>query len=289
MGDRSWEQGLHQMIEIKEGCPLTPMQTSLARITYQRFFRRYLWLSGMTGTAQEVAGELWNVYRLPTATIPTHRPLQRHCHGEQLFATANEKWNAVVQRIQELRGQQRPVLVGTRSVAASELLSERLTEASIDHVVLNARQDQEEASVVAKAGESGRVTVATNMAGRGTDIKLQPGVAEAGGLHVLATERHEAARIDRQLYGRTGRQGDPGSHETMMSLEDDLMAARGGLTRWMTQVMLKACGSMEGKVASFLVRRAQVSAERMHARVRRELLQSEEQLGSSLAFSGRME
>ena len=289
MGDRSWEQGLHQMIEIKEGCPVTPMQTSLARITYQRFFRRYLWLSGMTGTAQEVAGELWSVYRLPTAAIPTHRPLQRRCHGEQLFATAHEKWNAVVERIRELRDQQRPVLVGTRSVAASELLSARLTEASIDHVVLNARQDQEEAAVVAKAGESGRVTVATNMAGRGTDIKLQPGVAEAGGLHVLATERHEAARIDRQLYGRTGRQGDPGSHETMTSLEDDLMATRGGLSRWMTKVLLKAKGPLKGKVASFLVRRAQVSAERMHARVRRELLQSEEQLGSSLAFSGRME
>jgi preprotein translocase subunit SecA len=289
MGDRSWEQGLHQMIEIKEGCPVTPMQTSLARITYQRFFRRYLWLSGMTGTAQEVAGELWNVYRLPTATIPTHRPLQRHCYGEQLFATANEKWDAVVARIQELHDAQRPVLVGTRSVAASELLSAKLTEASIDHVVLNARQDQEEASVVAKAGEQRRVTVATNMAGRGTDIKLQPGVAEAGGLHVLATERHEAARIDRQLYGRTGRQGDPGSHETMMSLEDDLMATRGALSRWMTQALLKSRGSLKGRVASFLVRRAQVSAERMHARVRRDLLQSEEQLGSSLAFSGRME
>jgi preprotein translocase subunit SecA len=243
----------------------------------------------MTGTAQEVAGELWSVYRLPTATIPTHRPLRRRCHGEQLFATAHEKWNAVVERIKELRSQQRPVLVGTRSVAASELLSAKLTEASIDHVVLNARQDQEEAAVVAKAGESGRVTVATNMAGRGTDIKLQPGVAEAGGLHVLATERHEAARIDRQLYGRTGRQGDPGSHETMMSLEDDLMATRGGVLRWMTKLLLQTKRPVKGKVASLLVRLAQVSAERMHARVRRELLHSEEQLGSSLAFSGRME
>ena len=289
MGDRSWEQGLHQMIEIKEGCPVTPMQTSLARITYQRFFRRYLWLSGMSGTAQEVAVELWNVYRLPTATIPTHRPLQRHCYGEQLFATANEKWNAVVERIKELHNQQRPVLVGTRSVAASELLSARLSEASIDHVVLNARQNQEEAAIVARAGEGGRVTVATNMAGRGTDIKLQPGVAEWGGLHVLATERHEAARIDRQLYGRTGRQGDRGSHETMTSVEDDLMAVRGGLWRWITLILLKSRGSLKGRVASFLARRAQVSAERMHARVRRELLQSEDQLASRLAFSGRME
>jgi preprotein translocase subunit SecA len=289
MGDRSWEQGLHQMIEIKEGCPVTPMQTSLARITYQRFFRRYLWLSGMTGTAQEVAGELWNVYRLPTATIPTHRPLQRQCYGEQLFGTANEKWTAVVERIKELRRQQRPVLVGTRSVAASELLSAKLTEASIGHVVLNARQDKEEAAVVAKAGEAGRVTVATNMAGRGTDIKLQPRVAEAGGLHVLATERHEAARIDRQLYGRTGRQGDRGSHETIMSIEDDLIATRGGLWRWVMKVLLRFWDPLKGPLASFLVRLAQVSAERTHARNRRELLRSEEQLVSSLAFSGRME
>jgi preprotein translocase subunit SecA len=243
----------------------------------------------MTGTAQEVASELWNVYRLPTATIPTHRPLQRHCYGEQLFATANEKWHAVVERIKQLRDQQRPVLVGTRSVAASELLSARLTEASIDHVVLNARQDQDEATIVAKAGEKGHVTVATNMAGRGTDIKLQLGVDEVGGLHVLATERHEAARIDRQLYGRTGRQGDPGSHETMMSLEDDLIATRGGVWRWMMKVLLKLRDPLKGPVASFLVRRAQLSAERTHARIRRELLRSEEQLVSSLAFSGRME
>ncbi|HKY70979.1 MAG TPA: prepilin peptidase, partial [Nitrospira sp.] len=289
MEDRSWEQGLHQMIEIKEGCPVTPMQTSLARITYQRFFRRYLWLSGMTGTAQEVAGELWNVYGLATATVPTHRPLQRVCHGERLYATANEKWDAVVERIRELHDHERPVLVGTRSVAASELLSAKLTASSIDHVVLNARQDQEEASIVAAAGRKGRITVATNMAGRGTDIKLQHGVAEAGGLHVLATERHEAARIDRQLCGRTGRQGDPGSYETMTSFEDDLMSTRGGMWRWITRVLIKSGCPLQGKVASFLVRRAQVSAERLHARVRRELLQSEEQLQAILAFSGRLE
>jgi len=289
MGDRSWEQGLHQMIEIKEGCPVTPMQTSLARITYQRFFRRYLWLSGMTGTAQEVAGELWNVYRLPTATVPTNRPLNRTCTGQRIFAKASEKWNAVVERVKEVRDEGRPVLVGTRSVAASELLSAKLSEACIEHVVLNARQDQEEASIVAAAGEKGRVTVATNMAGRGTDIKLEHGVAEAGGLHVLATERHEAARIDRQLYGRAGRQGDPGSHETMLSFEDDLMITRGGLSRWMVRIMLKSGCSLQGRLAKVLVRRAQLSAERMHARVRRELLKSEEQMASALAFSGRME
>lgn len=290
MGDRSWEQGLHQMIELKEGCPLTPMRTSLARITYQRFFRRYLWLSGMTGTAQEVAGELWSVYRLATVTIPTNRPSQRFWMGERLFATADQKWDAVVNRIGELRGQGRPILVGTRSVVASEILSRQLTRAKIEHVVLNARQDQEEATVVALAGERGRVTVATNMAGRGTDIKLTRSVAQAGGLHVLATERCEAKRIDRQLYGRTGRQGDPGSYETVTSLEDELLVTpHGKIARWVVRLLLTSGQPLTGWLASFLVRRAQLSAERLHARVRRELLQHEDQLESTLAFSGRVE
>ncbi len=290
MGDRSWEQGLHQMIELKEGCSLTPMQMSLARMTYQRFFRRYLWLSGMTGTAQEVAGELWNVYQLATVTIPTNRPLQRVSMGERLFATADEKWDAVADRISVLRAQGRPVLVGTRSVAASDTLSARLTRAKIDHVVLNARQDQEEATVVAAAGEPGRVTVATNMAGRGTDIKLIRAVAEAGGLHVLATERHEAQRIDRQLYGRAGRQGDPGSYEMVTSLEDELLTTpQGSLVRWVARRLLVPGRPLQGWVARLLVRRAQRSAERLHARVRRELLQHEDHLESALAYSGRVE
>lgn len=290
MGDRSWEHGLHQMIELKERCPLTPMNAPLARMTYQRFFRRYLWLSGMTGTAQEVAGELWNVYRLATVTIPTNRPAQRRWMGERLFATAEQKWDAVVDRVGELRGQGRPVLVGTRSVAASEILSKQLTRAEIEHVVLNARQNQEEATVVAAAGERGRVTVATNMAGRGTDIKLPQAVAKAGGLHVLATERHDAKRIDRQLYGRTGRQGEPGSYETVTSLEDELLtAAHGKTAQWVARMLLTSGKPLEGWVAAFLVGLAQRSAERMHARVRRELLQHEDQLESTLAFSGRVE
>lgn len=290
MGDRSWEQGLHQMIELKENCPLTPMNAPLARLTYQRFFRRYLWLSGMTGTAQEVAGELWNVYRLATVTIPTNRPIQRRWMGERMFATAEQKWDAVVEQIGELRGQGRPVLVGTRSVAASEILSKQLARAKIEHVVLNARQDQEEAAVVAAAGDQGRVTVATNMAGRGTDIKVTRSVAQVGGLHVLATERHEAKRIDRQLHGRTGRQGEPGSCETVTSLEDELLAtAHGRVVRWVARRLITSGKPLEGWLASFLARRAQLSAERLHARVRRELLQHEDQLESTLAFSGRVE
>lgn len=290
MGDRSWEQGLHQMIELKEGCPLTPMNAPLARMTYQRFFRRYLWLSGMTGTAQEVAGELWNVYRLATVTIPTNRPLQRRWIGERLFTTAEQKWEAVVDRIGTLRRQGRPVLVGTRSVVASEILSKQLKRAKIEHVVLNARQDREEAMVVAAAGESGRVTVATNMAGRGTDIKLTRSAAQAGGLHVIATERHEAKRIDRQLYGRAGRQGDPGSYEAVTSIEDELLSAfHGTVARWVTWLLLESDKPLEGWLACFLVRSAQRSAERVHARVRQELLQHEDQLESMLAFSGRMD
>jgi preprotein translocase subunit SecA len=290
MGDRSWEHGLHQMIELKESCPLTPMNAPLARMTYQRFFRRYLWLSGMTGTAQEVAGELWDVYRLATVTIPTNRSLRRRWKGERLFATTERKWEAVVGRIEALHREGRPVLVGTRSVAASEILSRHLTRAKIEHVVLNARLDQEEAAVVAAAGEAGRVTVATNMAGRGTDIKVTGSVAEAGGLHVLATERHEAQRIDRQLYGRTGRQGDPGSYETVTSLDDELLVtSHGKLIRWMAELLMKSGKPLDGWLASFLVRRAQRSAERLHARMRRELLQHEDQLESTLAFSGRVE
>jgi preprotein translocase subunit SecA len=290
MGDRSWEQGLHQLIELKEACPLTPMHSSLARITYQRFFRRYLWLAGMTGTAQEVASELWQVYRLATVTIPTNRPLQRREVGERLFLTADEKWDAVVDRIAGLHQHGRPVLVGTRSVSASELLSEKLHAAGIPHVILNARQNKEEAEIVSKAGQPGHVTVATNMAGRGTDIKLLPEVARAGGLYVLATERHEAGRIDRQLYGRSGRQGDPGSFETVASLEDELLTtSRRLLWRWMARALVTRGKPLQGVLAAFLVRQAQRSAESLHVRIRRELLQHEDQLETSLAFSGRLE
>jgi preprotein translocase subunit SecA len=225
MPDRSWEHGLHQMIEVKEGVPVTGRQQPRARISYQRFFRRYLHLAGMTGTAREVAGELSSVYRLPVVGIPTNRPVRRRSAGERVLRSADEKWEAVAARVAALYDAGRPVLVGTRSVEASERLSALLTEAVLPHRVLNARQDQEEALIIREAGEPGRITVATNMAGRGTDICLAAGVAERGGLHVIATERHEARRIDRQLFGRCGRQGDPGSYESFVSLEDALFDA----------------------------------------------------------------
>jgi len=223
MADRSWERGLHQMIEAKEGCPITGQQETLARISYQRYFRRYLRIAGMTGTAREVARELWAVYRLPVVSIPTNRPVRRRRLPDEVYATAEAKWAAIVEKLRALHAAGRPVLVGTRSVQASERLSELLKAVGLPHQVLNARQDQEEAEVIANAGSRGRITVATNMAGRGTDIRLGPEVAALGGLHVLATERHDARRIDRQLFGRGGRQGDPGSFQVIASVEDEIV------------------------------------------------------------------
>jgi preprotein translocase subunit SecA len=280
MPDRSWEHGLHQLIEAKEAVPLTNPHDALARISYQRFFRRYLRLAGMTGTAREVAGELWAVYELAVVSIRPNRPLRRRALPDRIYRTAGARWEAVADRIAEVHRAGRPVLVGTRSVAASEHLSAILAARNLDHQVLNARQDREEAAIIARAGQPGQITVATNMAGRGTDIRLGPGVAERGGLHVIATERHEAGRIDRQLFGRCGRQGDPGSHEAIISLEDELLVIYGGrLGRWLGRLGL-------GRLA---VRRAQRTAERLHARMRRDLLKADEQLDTALAFSGRRE
>ena len=290
MADRHWERGLHQLIETKEGCQITSQNETLARISYQRFFRRYLHLAGMTGTATEVANELWAVYRLHVVAIPTNKPLDRHAWPARVFATAAEKWGAVVERISRLYGRGRPVLVGTRSVAASEHLSGLLTAAGLPHRVLNARQDREEAEIIAQAGQRGQITVATNMAGRGTDILLGPGVRELGGLHVIATERHEARRIDRQLFGRGGRQGDPGTYESFASLEDDILSAflasPGGrlIRRGLNFDALKG-----GRLREFLATLAQRVAERKHFYLRRNLLKFDESLEEAMAFSGRGE
>ena len=282
MADRSWERGLHQMIEAKEGLQITGQQETLARISYQRFFRRYLRIAGMTGTAREVARELWSVYRLPVVSIPTNRPVRRQRLADQVHATAGEKWAAIVESARAHHAAGRPVLVGTRSVAASEHLSELLTQAALPHQVLNARQDQEEAKVIANAGERGRITVATNMAGRGTDIRLGPGVAELGGLHVLATERHDARRIDRQLFGRGGRQGDPGSYQAIVSLEDEIV-------RELFGTYAARLGRRFPRAGRPLVAAAQRMAERHNARTRRELLRIDDHLSDMLAFTGRPE
>ena len=291
MADRSWERGLHQLIEVKEGCEVSQRKETRARISYQRFFRRYLALAGMTGTAREVAGELWSIYRLRVVNVPTNRPVRRNLLPDQVLTTADQKWQAVVKSVENMSRQGRPVLVGTRSVEASEHLSHLMDQADLPHGVLNARQDDEEAEIIAQAGEKERITVATNMAGRGTDIRLAPGVAELGGLHVIATERHDARRIDRQLFGRCGRQGDPGSCEAIVCLEDELIIVyTNRMLQWLMVAMANILGgSLMRPAGKFIFRRAQHAAQRQHAKIRRNLLKFDEQISDSLAFTGRME
>lgn len=287
MPDHSWELGLHQMIEASEGCEITGERETLARISYQRFFRRYLHLSGMTGTAKEVAGELWSVYGLEVVKVPTFRPVRRIAGADRTFATAEQKWQAIARRVRAVQQAGRPVLVGTSSVEDSEQLSRVLNEAAIAHTVLNARQDQQEAEIVARAGQAGVVTVATNMAGRGTDIKLQPDVTEQGGLHVIAADRNEARRIDRQLFGRCARQGDPGSFEAILSLEDALLKKHFPATlTTLTGTLARMGVPMPGVL---MMRIAQRLAERHHAKLRRSLLQMDEKLKETMAFSGPIE
>jgi preprotein translocase subunit SecA len=289
MPDRSWEHGLHQMIEVKESVTITKRVDPLARISYQRFFRRYLWLAGMTGTAREVAGELWTVYGLATKRIPTNRPSKRTQLPTRIFVSEEEKWEAILSRVVEIHSVGRPVLVGTRSVKASEHLSQLLTGRRLSHQLLNARQDKEEATIVAQAGERGRITIATNMAGRGTDIKLADGVAELGGLHVIATELHEARRIDRQLFGRCGRQGNPGTCEAIVSRQDELAVVYSN-RMWKTLgAAASRCRNTVPWPRTLDLKMAQRAAERLHLRMRKDLLRADEQLEAALAFSGRSE
>ena len=222
MADRSWRHGLHQAIEVKESVTVTADKENLARLSFQRFFRQYPLMAGMTGTAWEAAPELWQIYQRPVIRIPTNRPCVRIHMPVRMFDTMDQKWDAVVERIAELHANGNPILVGTRSVLASEELSRRLNERGLVHRVLNATQTAQEASIVAEAGHHGKITVATNMAGRGTDIKLSKGVADLGGLHVIATEPHGSYRVDRQLFGRAARQGDPGCAQMFSCAEDDL-------------------------------------------------------------------
>jgi preprotein translocase subunit SecA len=285
MPDRTWEQGLHQMIEIKEDCAVTGQRETLARISYQRFFRRYLHLAGMTGTGAEVARELWAVYRLRVAAIPTNRPGRRERHADQIYGRSERKWRAVVASTTMHRKAGRAVLIGTRSVAASESIAALLDEAKIPYRLLNARQDRDEADIVANAGAPMCVTVATNMAGRGTDIKLAPGVAQAGGLHVIATELNDSGRIDRQLFGRCARQGDPGSCEAILAIEEDLVASHFAFAA----SRLRHLDRLPHWLGRAVFAVAQWRAEHRHSIARRELLDLDDYLGDVLAFAGRGE
>ncbi len=287
MPDRSWEHGLHQLIEAKENCAITTRLHTLARITYQRFFRRYLHLSGMTGTAVETAGELRAVYGLRVTRIATNRPLSRTNLGTRTFATAELKWNAVVESVKAATSKRRAVLIGTRSVEASEHVGELLHKAGLQPTILNARQDRQEAEIVAAAGQPSRVTVATNMAGRGTDIQLHPAVRDAGGLHVVLTEYHESRRIDRQLFGRAGRQGDPGTYESVVSLDDELFR-RFVSKRLLRSLAKRAPHSEQVPAAIGRVLRVygQSAADRLHAQARRTTLAEDDRLAKSLGFAG---
>ena len=281
---RKWEQGLHQLIEAKEGCPLSEQTRTLARITYQRFFRRYVRLSGMTGTAREVRGEIWAVYGLETETIPTNRPCIRVYLPALCCVDEAAKWRRVAQAARLMRDQGRPVLIGSRSVEASEKLAAALTEAGLPHTVLNARQDAQEAEVVAAAGQPGVITVATNMAGRGTDIHLGRGVVEAGGLHVILTEYHDSSRIDRQLFGRCARQGDPGSAQAIVGLDDALFRDHGGVLH--AVLARRYRDGLPPRWLGVLTRVAQRRAENIHARTRRDTLNQDRKLDTMLAFAG---
>jgi len=274
---RKWRDGIHQAIEAKEGIEISVPTGQAARITIQDLFLRYPHLAGMTGTAASSSRELKKIYRTPVIRVPTNRPPKRQQLPDRVFGTADEKFAAIVREVVEIHATGRPILIGTRSIDKSELLSRMLTLAGIDHEVLNANKVAEEAEIVAQAGNRGRVTVATNMAGRGTDVKLDNGVEQLGGMHVICTELHDAARIDRQLIGRCGRQGDRGSYRQYLSLDDDILKNGFGPDK---SAKLKAKGlAVPGAVDSYapLFRKAQAKVEGKHSRDRMVLLHHEKE------------
>lgn len=287
MPDREWRDGLHQAVSAKEQIEVQPPKDTYARVSFQRFFRLYRKLAGMTGTAAEAWREFWQIYHAPVVTIPTNRPCIRQVLPDRVYATQGAKWKAIVGQIRHLHETGRPILVGTRSVRASEHLSRLLTDAGLDHQVLNAVRHREEAQVTAAAGRPGKITVATNMAGRGTDIKLGAGVADLGGLHVLATERHEAGRIDRQLFGRSARQGDPGSAQAVVSLEDELVRRH---APHLSASLRKRYGRTErevsGPVSRHAFNAAQRRAEHLSLAQRKGVLRADDWLDEYLGFAG---
>lgn len=277
MPDRHWREGLHQAVEAKEKVPITLASDHAAQITFQSYFRLYKKLSGMSGTAWQNFLELRRVYKLWVVPVPTNRPIQRAQWADRVFPHEEAKFQAVVEEIKRLRALGRPVLIGTRSVEKSERLSQLLKLADVDHQVLNARYHEREAQIVALAGQRGRVTIATNMAGRGTDIKPDPDVVEAGGLHVLGTERHEARRVDRQLAGRAGRQGDPGSCQFFVSLDDELLEGLGPDRQEALMERGKQAADEDWQAYQKVFLKAQRRLERRHRRQRVDLMLYEKQ------------
>ncbi len=274
---RKWRDGLHQAVEAREGVEVTVETGQAARVTVQDFFLRYPKLGGMTGTASSSARELRKIYKVQVVPIPTNRPSQRVRQPTRVFGVSSQKWEAVVQEVREVHETGRPILIGTRSIDKSDLLSAMLKAAGIEHNVLNAHRIAEEADIVAGAGRRGRVTVSTNMAGRGTDIKLGESVDELGGLHVICTEMHDSARIDRQLIGRCGRQGDSGTYRQYLGLDDDILLAGLGpkRARKLQEIGERGSRSLEGYAPLFV--KAQRKIERKHYRDRRTLMYYEKE------------
>ena len=282
MEGRRYSDGLHQAIEAKERVKVEAATQTFATITLQNYFRMYHKLAGMTGTAETEAGELWDIYKLEVVVIPTNRPVVRKDHEDLVYKTKREKYNAVIQEIENLHTKGRPVLVGTTSVEISELLSRMLKMKGIHHNVLNAKLHAREAEIVAEAGRAGMVTIATNMAGRGTDIKITPEVKTAGGLAIIGTERHESRRVDRQLRGRSGRQGDPGSSQFFVSLEDDLMRLFGSdrIAGIMDRLGLKEGEVIQHSMISKSIERAQKKVEENNFGIRKRLLEYDDVMNS---------
>ena len=275
MEGRRYSDGLHQAIEAKENVKVGEITQTYATVTLQNYFRMYHKLSGMTGTAETEAGEFWQIYKLDVVVIPTNKQIVRIDSQDLVFKTEREKFNAVINEIERMREHGRPSLVGTTSVDISEKLSRMLNMRNIPHNVLNAKQHQREAEVVTEAGQAGRVTIATNMAGRGTDIKINKEVKEAGGLAIIATERHESRRVDNQLRGRSGRQGDPGSSQFFVSLEDNLMRLFNSerIAKIMDRMGHKEGDVIQHSMVTKSIERAQKKVEENHFGTRKRLLE----------------
>ncbi len=284
---RVWSRGLHQLIELKEGCEPTPAQRTVAQLTFQRFFPRYLKLGGMSGTLSEARAELLAVYGIDVEPVPLRTPSRRRQMPTRVFTSAKLRWRAVIASIRRQHAAGRPVLVGTDSVADSERLSRMLRRLGLAHRVLNAVQDAGEADLVAQAGEAARITVATNMAGRGTDIKLAPAAAAAGGLHVISCQHNASRRIDRQLHGRAARQGDPGSVETLLSLQEGLLLRHlSAKSRGLLSAAARRDGALPERLSRALVRHVQRVEERRARTDRARVMKNDEEMDRRLGIGG---